>query len=91
MMLKTRTLPVPSPQDVSRARKLAGLNQTEAAQLVSDGGVKSYRTWQRYEAEVGRADHRPIPSALWELFLLLTDQHPGYVLTRRRQPLPDAQ
>lgn len=77
-----RKLPQPHPEQVRAARKVAGLSHTEASQLVSDAGAKGYRTWQRYEAPLDSADHRPIPSGIWELFLLLTDQHPTYSMVR---------
>jgi hypothetical protein len=77
-------LPQPYPEQVRAARKMAGLSQTQASQLVSDAGEKSYRTWQRYEAPEGSADHRPIPNGTWELFLLLTDQHPTHMMVDRR-------
>ena len=63
--------------------KKAGLSQTEASQLVTDAGIKGYRTWQRYEAPLGSTDNRAIPIGLWELFLLLTDQHPTHRMVSR--------
>jgi hypothetical protein len=69
-------LPQPAPEEVRAARKVSGLSQTGASQLVSDAGTKGYRTWQRYEAPLGSTEHRHIPNGIWELFLLLTDQHP---------------
>lgn len=78
-----KKLPQPEPEAIRSARKKAGLSQTEASQLVTDAGVKGYRTWQRYEAPVDGADHRAIPIGLWELFLLLTDQHPTHQMVSR--------
>lgn len=85
-MIRKTNLAAPTPDDVRMARKAAGLSQTEAAQLMSSGvsGDKAYRTWQRYEAPADSASHRPIPSDVWEFFLLLTDQHPAYRLGARR-------
>lgn len=77
-------LPQPSPNEVRAARKAVGLSQTEASQVVSDAGAKGYRTWQRYEAPLGSADHRPIPNGVWELFLLRTDQHPTHLMVSRK-------
>lgn len=73
----------PSPDEVRAARKCARLSQTAASQLVSDAGAKAYRTWQRYESPVGSTDYRAIPIGLWELFLLLTDQHPTHRMVSR--------
>ena len=77
-------VPQPSPEEVRHARQQVGLSQTGAAQLVSAAQGQPYRTWQGYEAEEGVAGHRTIPLAAWELFLLLTDQHPTYRMVRRR-------
>ena len=77
----------PTPQDVREARAAAGLTQAQAAALVSPAkGKSSYRAWQVYEVEVGQPDHRTIPLPTWELFLLLTGQHPTMKLTKKRAP-----
>ena len=77
----------PTPQDVREARAAAGLTQAQAAALVSPAkGKSSYRAWQVYEVEVGQPDHRAIPLPTWELFLLLTGQHPTMKLTKKRAP-----
>lgn len=68
----------PSPAEVRQTREKAKLTQTEAAKLVSPSKTKPYRTWQNYEIEVGQKGHRAISLATWELFLLLTDQHPTH-------------
>lgn len=34
--------------------------------------------------EFGLPDHRAIPLPTWELFLLLTEQHPTLKLTKKR-------
>ncbi|MDN8102629.1 hypothetical protein [Burkholderia multivorans] len=81
--MRSNKLPRPSPEQVRAARKAADLSQTEASQLVSDAGAKGYRTWQRYEATLRSADHRSIPNAIWELFLLLTDQHPTHKMVSK--------
>lgn len=77
---------VPSPNEVRRARTRAGLNQTEAAEMVSAADKAAYKTWSGYEQPVGTRNHRGMPLATWELFLLLTDQHPTYRLSRRKAP-----
>lgn len=75
----------PTPQEIRSARKVAKLTQAQAAALVSPAqGKSSYRAWQVYEVEVGLSDHRAIPLATWELFLLLTKQHPTMNLTQKR-------
>jgi len=75
----------PTPQEIRAARKAAGLTQAQAAALISPAqGKSSYRAWQVYEVEVGLPDHRAIPLPTWELFLLLTKQHPTLNLTQKR-------
>lgn len=74
----------PTPEQVRTAREQAGLTQTAAALLVSPARAQPYRTWQSYEVPSGQSGARSIPLATWELFLLLTNQHPGLRLTRRR-------
>ncbi len=77
----------PTPQEIRSARKAAGLTQVQAAALVSPAqGKSSYRAWQIYEVDAGKPDHRTIPLPTWELFLLLTHQHPTLKVSRRRVP-----
>jgi hypothetical protein len=73
----------PTPGQVRLARERAGLTQTGAALLVSTAGTRPHRTWQNYEAPVDSHSHRPISLATWELFLLLTNQHPEMALVSR--------
>jgi hypothetical protein len=80
----------PTPDKVRAARERAGLTQTQAASLISTSEQKAYRTWQNYETPVSSSDHRPIPLSVWELFLLLTDQHPMLALRARARALPHA-
>lgn len=68
----------PTSAEVRQARERAKLTQTDAAKLVSPSKTKPYRTWQNYEIEAGQKGHRTIPLATWELFLLITDQHPTH-------------
>ncbi len=75
-----------TPEQVRLARKRAGLSQAQATALVADTVKGSYRTWQGYETPVGDKNHRVIPLAVLELFLLLTNQHPSYFLTRYPTP-----
>jgi hypothetical protein len=74
----------PTPDEVRQARERAGLNQTEAAELVSSADKAAYKTWSGYEQPVGTRNHRGMSLAPWELFLLATDQHPTMKLTRKR-------
>lgn len=60
-------LRVPSPERIVQARKLAGLTQPEAAELVHLG---SFQRWSEYERGV-----TSIELARWELFLIKTGQH----------------
>ncbi len=76
----------PSSEEVRSARLAAGLTQSQAAMLVSPAqGKTAYRTWQHYEVKEGLPDHRAIPLATWELFLLLIDQHPCWTLVEKLQ------
>ena len=65
------------PRDPKEARLNAGLSASEAAALV---GVTTV-TWQRWEGQTSRATE--IPYAHWNLFLLLTDRHPVYLLVKK--------
>ena len=61
---------------VVAARERAKLTQSEAAALVHLGAVSR---WGEYEAGMRSPD-----PARFELFLLMTDQHPVYRLAKRR-------
>ncbi len=84
-------MPSPSGQQLKAARLAAGLSQVEAAELMgypvqagSRGGLQS-RTWQALESD---SDPRNMPGPIFAMFLLLTQQHPGYSLVdRNRLPL----
>ena len=73
----------PSPEEVREVRKRLNLTQREAAQVTSVTEGKSYRSWQNFETPAGMKNHRQIPRGTWELFLLLTNQHPHYSLVSR--------
>lgn len=73
----------PTPDEIRAARERAKLNQTQAAGLVSPATAAGYKTWSGYEQPVGTRNHRAIPLAAWELFLLLTNQHPSMHLNMR--------
>lgn len=75
----------PTPDQVREARERAGLTQTQAAELVSSAEKAAYKTWSGYEKQEG-GNKRNISLATWELFLLLTDQHPSFKLTIRASP-----
>lgn len=76
MIERTHRLAQPSPVEIKEARLRANLTQAQALSLVSYTPGTSYRTWQSYEVAEGQKEHRSIPLATWELFLLLTQQHP---------------
>ena len=80
----TNRITQPSPQEVQGARIHAGLTQEQAALLISTAQVKPYKTWQPYEVPAGQSGCRAIPLAAWELFLLMTNQHPLFVLGERK-------
>ncbi len=71
----TERIDQPAPEQVREARERAGLTQTQAAWLVSPASAAGYKTWSSYEQPPGTRNHRSIPLAAWELFLLLTKQH----------------
>ncbi len=81
-------MPIPTGDQLKSARVAAGLSQAQAAELMgyplqtgSRGGVQS-RTWQALEST---SDERNMQGPVFAMFLLLTDQHPGFVLTTRAQ------
>lgn len=67
----------PSSTVIRIARAAAGLTQAQAAALVHLGAQPR---WAEYE----RGD-RPIELARWELFLLLTNQHPTLAVRVKSQ------
>ena len=86
--LPPKPLPMPTPtgDQLKAARIAAGLSQAQAAQLMgyplqtgSRGGVQS-RTWQALESTT---DERNMQGPVFAMFLLLTGQHPVFVLAPR--------
>lgn len=61
--------PAPAPEAIRAAREAAGQSQAQAAGLVH---LRSPMRWSEYERGV-----RQIDAARWELYLLLTGQHPS--------------
>ncbi|MDP3438140.1 MAG: hypothetical protein Q8R95_00910 [Azonexus sp.] len=86
--LELTPLPQPTPDEIRAARNRVGHSQTEAGQIVSNAQVKPWRTWQGYEADAGKKDHRDIPLVVWAYYLLVTDQHPTMVLQARQHAKP---
>ena len=80
----TERIAPPTPEEVRLARENASLTQAGAAELVSPAKVAGYKTWAGYETPEGHRNHRAIPLAVWELFLLLTNQHPSLKLSKKR-------
>jgi len=79
-------MPVPTGDQLKAARMAAGLSQAQAAELMgypmqtgSRGGVQS-RTWQALESPT---DERNMQGPVFAMFLLLTGQHPEFVLATR--------
>ena len=79
-------MPVPTGEQLKAARTAAGLSQAQAAELMgyplqtgSRGGVQS-RTWQALES---MGDERNMQGPVFAMFLLLTGQHPDWVLAPR--------
>lgn len=58
----------PTPKQIREARQRAGLTQAQAGAVIG----KSRRTWQNWEFPVESKEHRPMDSALFELFLIKT-------------------
>ena len=86
--LPPKPLPMPTPagDQLKAARIAAGLSQAQAAELMgyplqtgSRGGVQS-RTWQALESTT---DERNMQGPVFAMFLLLTGQHPDFVLAPR--------
>jgi transposase-like protein len=71
----------PSPETIRALRAKHKLSQKAASMMVSEAG--NYRLWWQYERPVGDKYHLGIPLATWELFLLLTGEHPEYRMTRK--------
>jgi len=82
----------PTSAEIRQAREQSGLTQKEAASLVSSAEKAGYKTWAGYETEPGqtKSNHRAIPLAVWELFLLLTDQHPFFKILESTKGNKDA-
>ena len=68
-----------SAKNLREAREAAGLSAREAAALV---GVTTL-TWQRWEGQSSRTTE--IPYAHWNLFLLLTGNHPVYGMVKKEE------
>jgi transcriptional regulator with XRE-family HTH domain len=66
-----------TPERIIDARQAAGLTQAAAAELVHLGGAIR---WSEYERGV-----RNIDPARWELFQLLTNQHPKLTVRARHE------
>jgi hypothetical protein len=80
----TERVDQPTPDDVRQAREKSNLTQAQAAELVSAAKMAPYKTWAGYETPEGQQNHRAIPLSTWELFLLLTNQHPSLKLSKKR-------
>ncbi|CAN7433130.1 helix-turn-helix domain-containing protein [Acidovorax sp. LjRoot194] len=84
-------MPIPTGDQLKASRTAAGLSQAQAAELMgyplqtgSRGGVQS-RTWQALESNT---DERNMQGPAYAMFLLLTGQHPDYVLAPRPGAAP---
>lgn len=74
---------MPSPAEVKAARGWAGLSQREAADRVCG----SQRAWENWEQPKGSAEHRPMHSGLWRLFLLEIGLDPDVALAPQLRKL----
>jgi len=66
-IMTTKVTP-PTQAQVRIAREMSNLTQAQAAAVVH---AKHYSAWQRWETT--GSQHRQMPSATWELFLLKTN------------------
>lgn len=64
----------PEPAEIRAAREAAGHTQTAAAGVIHG----TLRAWQDWEAGARR-----MPASAWELYRLMTGQHPEFVVTAR--------
>lgn len=71
-----RDIKPPTVDEIRASRAAAGLTQDAAANLI---GLSTQSRWAEYETGV-----RLPGAALWELWLLLVDQHPTLTVRRRR-------
>ena len=69
-------IPIPTPEQILEARVQADLTQDQAATIA---GLSSGTRLAEYESGARRPHW-----SLWEMFLLLTKQHPRWKLVRRR-------
>lgn len=60
---------MPTPDEIRAARAAVGMTQQQAAGLVH---LAARQRWNEFESGTNGMD-----AARWELFLLLTDQHPA--------------
>ena len=60
----------PTPGEIYWARIDAGLTQKQAGELV----YVSERAWRNWEADSSIMSHRRMHPAIWELFLIKTNQ-----------------
>ena len=63
-------------EQIKAARLHAGHTQTQAAALIRSA---RYQTWSDYES-----GKQAMPPALFDLYQLLTDQHPDFELRARQ-------
>ncbi len=67
-------------KEVTRIRKKLGLNTKECAEILGS----SLRSWQKKE-EVNTQNSSNLSKLEWEFFLLLANEHPDYILTKRNE------
>jgi hypothetical protein len=73
----------PAPTQIKEARATAGHTQQQAAETIGIAGKSAWRTWTRWEAGPDAASGRSMQPGLFKLYLLMTGQHPEFVLTPR--------
>jgi DNA-binding XRE family transcriptional regulator len=78
-------LTLPTPIKIQEARATAGHTQQQAAETIGITGKSAWRTWNRWEAGPDAPSGRAMQPGLFKLYLLMTGQHPEFVLTPRQQ------
>lgn len=79
----------PDPETIRNCRISVGLTQEQAALMIKETG--HYQVWCGYEAPTKSQRHHKISLAEWELFLLLTNNHPTFKLERKGNGRDEAQ
>lgn len=72
----------PTPDQIRAERQSLGLTQTQAADLVH----AHRQSWAKWERPAGDPEHRAMPLASWELYLIKSGRHPDFEALQNRRP-----